>query len=180
MPRRNLDPITAANRLIWQLLVSLANQAPQVALASFSLINADAYQPDSIRPYYRATTQHPVPRRLQTLDARMPSVPDWARLLPPLRAGRCPLLRMAGLPINPVPEQRQVLGAARSLVCPATDPQGELVGAVFLTLREHDVLPRGNERRDLMSAAKRAGGHIAAIIALCGAGTIPTQAEAAA
>jgi hypothetical protein len=159
---------TAANRLIRHLLVSLLHQASCAALVCLNVFDTDDKQWELDRPYYRVTNSSRFGRRQDSLARQMPSVLNWEALLPSLRAGRCPVLRVADLRAGPVPDRLSRTAASRTLVCPAADPLGDLVGAVFIAFEGRNGAPRGAELRHLSNAAARVGGQIAAVLDLAG------------
>src|SRR3954454_22897259 len=90
MSRTTMDPATAANRLIKQLLAPLVAHAPRVAAASLSVLGADSSQCDVTR---RDDHMVKVAGRLRSAARHSTPVPDWEALVPAFRAGHCPVLR---------------------------------------------------------------------------------------
>jgi hypothetical protein len=164
MPRTVPSVETAANRLIRHLLVSLLHQASCAALVCLNVIDTDDKQWELDRPYFRVTSSAGLGRRPGSLARQMPFVPNWEALLPSLHAGCCPVLRGTG----PVPGWPSPTATSRTLVCPAADPLGDLVGAVFIVFDGRNGAPRGADLRHVTNAAARVGGQIAAVLDLAG------------
>jgi hypothetical protein len=158
----------AANRLIRRLLAALLDQAPYAALVCLNVIDADDKQWELDRRYFRVTNGVGLRKRQDALVRRMPPVPNWESLLPLLRDGRCPLLRVADLQTGPMPQRLPPTATSDVLVCPVADLRGDLMGAILIVLDRRHGSPRGAKLKHLAAAGARAGGQIAAVLALGG------------
>jgi hypothetical protein len=170
----------AGNRLIQRLLASLSDQVPRAALVSLSILGMDEREWDGGRSYYRVTNRATPGKRLDALTRRVTAVPAWQALLPPLRAGRSVLLRVADLRLGPPSEWLSPTRVAHVLACPATSPPGDPTGAVFIVFDIGDRAPRGAELRRLRAQGARIGSQIAAVLDLMRHAPTPSPyAEAA-
>jgi hypothetical protein len=162
MSRTIMDPATAANRLIKQLLGTLVAHAPRVAAASLSVLGADDSQcGETCRDDHVAK----VVGRFRSPARPSTPVPDWEALVPAFRAGHCPVLRA---------------DASSTLFCPAVNPQGDLVGAVLIVIEGGRHRLRGTEQARLMSAGVRVAGQIAAVLDVAAQTTEPLASLTAA
>jgi hypothetical protein len=162
MSRTPLDPATAANRLVRQLLATLLAEAPRAAVVSLSTHGADDRQWDMVCHVAKGVGQS---RRFDLLARCIPPVPEWEAHLSALRAGHCPVLRTS---------------ASSTLFCPAIDPQGDLLGAVLIGLGEGNQLVCGAELRQLLAAAVSVARQIAAVLDIVRRATEPVASLAAA
>jgi hypothetical protein len=169
----------AANRLVRRLLVSLLDQAPWATFVCMKVIDADAEEWEADQPYFRVTSNVRLHRRQNTPAQRLPSVPNWEALLPELRTGRRPVLRVADLVIGASLDRPPPGAGFSAVVCPAANPRGDLLGAVFLVFDPGDGASRAELKR-LAEAGTRVGSQIAAVLDLGGrAGTGTPYQDAA-
>jgi hypothetical protein len=163
----------AANKLVRRLLLSLLDQAPWVTLVCLKIIDANAEEWEADQPHFRVTSSVRLHRREDAAALRLPPVPNWEALLPALRTGRRPVLRVADLAIGAASNGPPAGTAFSALVCPAANPQGDLLGAVFLVFDLCDGASRAELKR-LAEVGTRVGSQIAAVLDLggrAGAGT---------
>jgi hypothetical protein len=175
MPRIVPSVDQAANRLIHRLLAALLDQAPRAVLVCLKIVDGDDRQWEMDRSYFRVTNRVKRSRRQDALTRWMPSVPNWGPMLPGLRDGLCPLLRIADLRSGPLPERLPPTLASRALVCPVADSRATLLGAVIIVFDRRDSRPRGAVLRRIAVAGTRAGGQIGAVLDLSGRGRAPMR-----
>ncbi|HEX2941375.1 MAG TPA: hypothetical protein VHO91_10030 [Rhodopila sp.] len=101
---------------------------------------------------------------------------DWIDFLPSLLADKCSFHHVDALRSAAIQARLQALGAIATLVCPAGDVQGRVVGAIFVIWDTNDPVPDAVSLRALMAEGQHLGGQIAAILDLRGPPPWPDEA----
>jgi hypothetical protein len=154
----------AANRLIEQLMKTLLGQSPGITRVRLAVIHGGLA---GDAPHYDVTNS--VAARSRSIGPLTRDCPlsDWNDFLPALLAGLCALHRVPAAG-TPAPSSGPVSSCATSvLVCPATGPAGDLMGAVIVMWDGNDQPPEPLALRRLMDAGKHMATQVAAVLDLC-------------
>jgi hypothetical protein len=168
MPRSIPNSNVAATRLIERLLAALFETVPNASLVGMNRLNADADQALTGRLRSRATTPVECHKQSGGSTRQKRVAADWNAILAPLRAGQCLRLEGAELRSAPIRDRVRLSHMARVMVCPASGPSGDLLGAVFIAWDGTNRPPEGAALTNLMEAGARLGQQIAAVLDLCG------------
>lgn len=151
-----------ADLLIGSLLSSLLDRTPDSALVCLNVVGPPDGQA-MVRAPRNAVGRL---RRSAAMQGQMRSLLDWDRLLPALREGNCPLVRVGAADV-PTRSRVWPYGGSSVLACPATVPMGDLRGAVLIAWNGAAAPPDGAELTSLMDAGAAVGTQIAAVLDLC-------------
>jgi hypothetical protein len=165
MSQNEPNTTVAANRLIEQLMKTLLGQAPGITRVRLAVIHGGLA---GDAPRYGVTNS--VAARGRSIGPLAPDRPlsDWNNFLPALLAGLCALHRVPAAG-TPALSSGLVSSCATSvLVCPATGPAGDLMGAVIVMWDGNDQPPEPLALRRLMDAGRHVATQAAAVLDLCG------------
>jgi hypothetical protein len=169
MSQNEPNTTVAANRLIEQLMRTLLRQSPGITRVRLAVIHGGLAGPMPAGPP-RYDVTNGVAARGRLIGPLAPDRPlsDWNDFLPALLAGLCALYRVPAAG-SPALSSGLVSSCATSvLVCPATGPAGDLMGAVIVMWDGNNQPPEPVALRRLMDAGRHVATQAAAVLDLCG------------
>jgi hypothetical protein len=165
MSQNEPNTTVAADRLIEQLMRTLLRQSPGITRVRLAVIHGGL---TGDAPRYDVTNG--VAARGRLIGPRACDCPlsDWNDFLPALLAGQCALYQVPAAG-SPALSSGLVSSCATSvLVCPATGPAGDLMGAVIVMWDGNNQPPGPVALRRLMDAGRHVATQAAAVLDLCG------------
>jgi hypothetical protein len=166
MSQNKPNTTVAANRLIEQLMKTFLGQSPGITRVRLAVIRGGLAGP--MLPRYDVTNSVAARSRATGPLVRDRPVSDWNDFLPSLLAGLCTLHRVPAADTPALSTGLASSCAASVLVCPATGPAGDLMGAMIVMWDGNDQPPEPLALRRLMDAGKHVATQIAAVLDLCG------------
>lgn len=157
------------DKLINQLLTALLDRAPTAARVRLAVVHNGVTGLTGMA-LLRVDMTNAVASPGHSVGAMTLNQPlsDWNAFLPVLLAGNC-RMGSASAEASLVARARlDALGADAFLVCPVTDVQGRMLGAVFMTWDLRDAPPAGQELQALMGFTRNICIQIAAALDLRG------------
>jgi hypothetical protein len=165
MSQNEPNTTVAANRLIEQLIKTLLGQSPGITRVRLAVIHGGLA---GVASRYDVTNGVAARGRSIGPLARDCPLSDWNDFLPALLVGQCALHRLPAAG-TPAPSSGLASSCATSvLVCPASGPAGDLMGAVIVMWDGNDQPPEPLALRRLMDSSKHVATQVAAVLDLCG------------
>jgi len=171
-----LRQFVAANKLINQLLETVMVHAPGASRVSLGVIHNGVTGINGAGLLrYDDTNSVAAQGRLGIPVVTNQPLSDWGDVLPALMAGECAFHPTRDLQGTSLRTRFESYGVAKLLVCPASDVQGKMVGAIFVMWDAVDPPSATLDIKALMQTAKHQGAQIATALDLRGpASIIPT------
>jgi hypothetical protein len=164
-----LRQFAAANKLIDQLLQSMLERASGASRVQLNVIhNGVTGLTGTGLLRYDVTNSVASAGRLAGPGVTNQPLSDWSDFLPALLAGQCSLQRVGDLRAVALRARWETFGASGTMVCPAADVQGKIVGAIFIFWDGASPMPSGADAHALMAAGQHLGAQIAAVLDLQG------------
>ncbi|HQT80391.1 MAG TPA: hypothetical protein PLD10_25410 [Rhodopila sp.] len=173
-----LRQFVTANKLTEQLLRAMLVKAAGASRVQLNVIhNGVTGLTGTGLLRYDLTNSVAAPGRAAGSTVTNQPLSDWNDFLPTLLANECSFHHVDELHSASIQARLQALGGAATLVCPASDVQGRIVGAIFIIWDTNDPVPDAASLRALMTEGQHLGGQIAAILDLRGPPPWPVPAQ---